>query len=528
MNLSNELGAPEARLEATESLARHDSQVAEGCEFRERAHSAGTGSFVCLQSMPVNSYQAAPAKGVICQTGSRTSVMIANVQEKALSVAHNNQSQTSARSSSPRLSGNNVSSPHASPRGGSFKAPQRPRTDRSCTESSTCEAQTIELLAKTCFTCTLVGDRQSGKRTIVKCFIKLLNEFKLASQEYRREKMLAKLLDCSERLQTLSIPTHSGQHKSKASDSALGSPAKVSPRARVNSWFAEGKKLLNLSVKANKSRLDPISAGRLTSPGQLASQHQQKPTGSANLVEHIPVDQSGNQYEQPSRSRALALEVADTDPQLLETTSFRSPSGSVSDNSGSCDSSSICSSTGSGPSSLELSAQASKSIINRRSRLDDCNKSDFNINYHADRVSADTSRASRALEGRWADNSKLTVTGVTLGQRRSLNERYLADSSLDSLSRDGKLGASTNSLIVNRNRSEPEPAPQPNQFEYNDTISKPNRIPRISLKQLNKRRYKVKFSTRRLLSSKYLLDTPTGAKAKLPDCFMVVYAINDR
>lgn len=508
LSLSNELRPVEVRLKATESQPYPDAQVVDNCEPRERAHSAGTGSVVYSQLAAVaglgaNSYQVLPSEPA------------GPARAQAPVSAASNQARAGASSSSPRPPGSEANSPDATIRV-SVPARDEPTSGSGLLTKmvGTCEARAIELLRKNCFTCTLIGDRQSGKRTIVKCFIKLLNEFKLAAQEYRREKMLAKLMDCSERLQTLAV---SGANAScELDDSAQSSPVKVSPRARMNSWFAEGKKLLNLSTGTNKRRPKADQFDGLA--GQ--QQHQRRHTTALNRSEHFPASPL-----EPTNSRASSrgptLKVSDIRPQLLETSDIRSPQGSDSDNSGSCDSSSICSSTSSPPSSSELSSPASKRAAKIGSRLDDCNRSDFNISYHADH--AGPSGSSRALDGQMINNSRLKVTALPLGPRRSLNERYIARSRPISPTDNQR----TNSSLSNR-ASRYGSAARLDRFHLEDAAKKPARIPRIGLKQLNKRRYRVRFSTRRKLNSKYLEDTEDNSPAVLPDCFIVVYAVNDR
>lgn len=126
------------------------------------------------------------------------------------------------------------------------------------------------------FSCMLLGARQSGKRTIVKCFVKLLNEFKLAADEYKKEKMLAKLIDCSEKLQDIA-----NQHQDSASDPACHSSAnQTESRRRLNSWLGTNtvNKLLKLPHLSSKRRLNSMVPNMNVTSDNDQSTHQRRHT----------------------------------------------------------------------------------------------------------------------------------------------------------------------------------------------------------------------------------------------------------
>lgn len=495
---TNEL-RPDAGLRAPMmQLAPHDSQVVDGNEFRERAHSAGTGSLVCSQLSDANrlaSLYERPA------ATSRAPGLIA-------STIGLNYEGASTRACAERAQ---MAAPARSDRPGTASEPAH-LEGSSSRKQPTLESRAIELLAKDCFTCTLVGDRQSGKRTIVKCFIKLLNEFKLAAEEYRREKMLAKLMDCSERLQTLKVASENQlqlerekekeqqQHRHHHRHDALA--RKGSPRVRVNSWIAEGKsvanKLLNLpsSIGATKRRLNSMVVNygdRLETPELYHNDRQRRHTAAIDRFEQFEAQAN----ESPEESATANSSRAHTHLKLNKPAYG---SGSISDNSGSYENS-ICSSGD--------SSESDKLVAMRQAP---CNKSDFNINYSFDDAHVDVS--SRALESPVI--AQLAVPDIVPTRPRSSSERLIrADSR--SVSPNNYHNRADGGADVGL-PTEPE-------------AKRTRQGLRIGFKELNKRRVKVRFSTRRQLSDKYLveeLDDKTSVEVQFPDCFIVVYAINDR
>lgn len=131
--------------------------------------------------------------------------------------------------------------------------------------------QALRLLRKSSFTCTLLGARQTGKRTIVKCFVKLLNEFKLAADEYKKEKLLTKLVECSERLHQLQAEV--GADGQVSSEGPEGPERRWGRTARLNSWLGMNKLRLNLSP-GGKRRLHSVVG--LWAPKEATDQQQQQ------------------------------------------------------------------------------------------------------------------------------------------------------------------------------------------------------------------------------------------------------------
>ena len=116
------------------------------------------------------------------------------------------------------------------------------------------EAQLMGLLRKRAFSCTILGGRQTGKRTIVKCFVKLSNEFKLAANEYKKEQMLSKLVECSERLQELASAAAAA-----ADEDELAATRRQSRQTRLNSFLNLGS-VVGGGGSALKSRLMSLSS----------------------------------------------------------------------------------------------------------------------------------------------------------------------------------------------------------------------------------------------------------------------------
>lgn len=128
-------------------------------------------------------------------------------------------------------------------------------------ENRSIHLHAISMLRRNSFNCTVLGARQTGKRTIVICFVKLLNEFKLAADEYKKEKMLSKLVECSERLQEITSKQEEQEQQLLDEQKRLEQQPRQRRTSRLNSWLPGGervKNLLNLAP-AGKRRLHSVA-----------------------------------------------------------------------------------------------------------------------------------------------------------------------------------------------------------------------------------------------------------------------------
>jgi len=310
----------------------------------------------------------------------------------------------------------------------------------------------IESLAKSSFTCMLIGARQTGKRTIVKCFVKLLNEFKIAVDEYKKESILLKLLDCSAKLQGLA----SQQPELDTLDRYMlerGQQPRA-PRSRINSWLGTGKtgvsKLLNLP-KPNKRRLNSaISATRESSFDSIDKHIQHR--------RHTTIDQGATGSE------------------------------NAPDDSGSDDAN-------------HLTVPEARTLDGNKSDLDPRNESTFIEQLQVPVVSVEYRKQSTA--------------GLVDRRSSECPSRFKLSPNSD-LHTQSKLKDTT-------------------EWPYSEGA-------RLSLRDLNRRRCKIQFKTRRQLSERHVAVLSRGSiadlsanlsfnhafRSTLPDSFIVVYSINDR
>lgn len=153
-------------------------------------------------------------------------------------------------------------------------------------ENQSIHLHALDMLRKNSFGCTILGGQQTGKRTIVICFVKLLNEFKLAAEEYKKEKMLAKLVECSDRLQEItSRREEQEQQRQQLTEQGEHLQQHQRRTSRLNSWLPGGervKSLLNLS---------PGGKSRLNSVVNLWGHQQHSPAGKS------PAASSGEQHQ---------------------------------------------------------------------------------------------------------------------------------------------------------------------------------------------------------------------------------------
>lgn len=364
------------------------------------------------------------------------------------------------------------------------------------------ERLTMDLLKKGSFTCMLVGARQSGKRSIVKCFVKLLNEFKLALDEYRKEKMFAKLMDCSERLQALSDQQEERLRLQAISDQQLDrrlsgfEQVRNWQRARGNSWLIGSPrvdrwfKLSSMSGGGAKRRLNSMVASNQSAhlfvPGSEPASQQRRHT----TIEHDSLIAQQQHNFKTSQDRFLT-------------------------------------------------------VANEPNKLSPCNKSDFNIDYQG--ASGSRSRESIAMQ-----QLQLQVPSKSLPSQE-VERRSSTRTSTGTL-RPSATGDTRRSMQFLVSPSSPDNdqsgaglRPRNQSIQVNG-----KRVPMLSLKELNKRRIRIKFKTRRQLSDKYQTilnsnnqdnsedksnklsyerekNNPKSVIAPdLPDSFMVVYSVNDR
>lgn len=355
----------------------------------------------------------------------------------------------------------------------------------------------MNLLKKNSFTCMLVGARQTGKRSIVKCFVKLLNEFKLALDEYRKEKMLTKLIDCSERLQALSsqreeirLQAMSDQQLDRRS-SSYEQGGKNWQRARGNSWLSGSPvdrwlRLPNIgAIGDSKRRLNSMVASR---PQLLISGSDPNQQRRHTTIEHESLIQH---TQSPFKTTHDGFLRVDNVPNKLNSS---------------------------------------------------CNKSDFNIDYQ------DNSRSRDSMELR------LNVPSASRSSQE-VDERRVSARDLS-----GTFKPDTRSEVGARRLMQfLSPSPPIADNNNHQMVSPRSRIqsiqvngrrkPILSLKELNKRRVRIKFNTRRQLSDKItrLIASEQNNSDKnnenvqpvseknnclvefdLPDSFMVVYSVNDR
>lgn len=403
----------------------------------------------------------------------------------------------------------------------------------------------MSLLKKSSFCCMLVGARQTGKKSIVKCFVKLLNEFKLALEEYRKEKMLTRLMDCSERLQALSDEQEERLRLQALSDQQLNRrPSsyddhhhhhhgnKTWQRARGNSWLSGSPidrwlRLPSISAADGaKRRLNSLVAGAsghlpalLVSGSDALNQAKRRHT----TVEHAEClkDLKQNQSDPFKSSQDGFLSVGDALKNKLHSS---------------------------------------------------CNKSDFNIDYYQETnekqsiemqplslnvPSTSLSNQSQRFAQR-AGSTRDLADGVstTTYKPDSSSEALATKRSMQFLSPSPPNTAESSSCNTNNQQQMIMMMASPHRTRTQSIQAR--RKPILSLKELNKRRIRIKFRSRRQVSDKYITSSqqpPTTTTSQknnppdknknsqlaseeeklncfiefnLPDLFMVVYSVNDR
>lgn len=377
------------------------------------------------------------------------------------------------------------------------------------------------LLRKNSFNCTLVGARQTGKRTIVKCFVKLLNEFKLAADEYKKEKMLSKLVECSERLQELT-----SQQEQAAEDA--GAMERTCGRSRLNSWLggATMNKLLNLSPKS-KRRLNSVVG--LWSPGA----REGAPSGA------------GGQQQQRRHTTIEPPSVQGPGPTATRSAPGASHASGADQTSGAAGS------------SRYLNVYDSRQATHLVSC---CNKSDTNVNYTVNQPTTTTTsvRQTRQSQDDGVTTHQLKVPAFDSVQLRkhsdplgsfgpsspttaSGSQQHLA-----AASRAARRHTSANFVSANEEPAQQQASPIARARKQSVALSRRRQRMLLSLKELNRRRCGIKFKTRRQISQSCLeqlkrpvvdgirrrASTTNGRsslmQADLPDSFLVVYSINDR
>lgn len=331
-----------------------------------------------------------------------------------------------------RLAGNDTGA-HSASRAEPLSEPEADFDSNSNSDDT--QKELMELLKKSSFTCLLIGARQSGKRTIVKCFVKLLNEFMLAVDEYRKERSLAKLIDCTDRLQQQQLELEMLANEPNRRISVQ--------RSRVNSWLGGANKLLNLPAHLGSSKR------RLNSMCPPVRLHELAPFERR----HTAIDSSFRLHanDHPTGSALLRPD-----------------------------------------SSLSQSRRLNSAY----------NKSDYDISYsHSHSQSANSNPDS--------SSNHLQVPSVCSPQTSPVSQSRRSMRASTQLS---------GSASVRQQRL------QSMQLQSARTR------PLISLKELNKRRVKVKFKTRRQLNDSYLNPQAHADQTALdpPDSFLVIYSINDR
>lgn len=359
--------------------------------------------------------------------------------------------------------------------------------DSNCTNNIV-EQHALELLRKSSFTCMVIGARQTGKRTIVKCFVKLLNEFKLAAEEYRKEKMLNKLVGFSERLQELQ------QQRQESLEDHQQQQERAGQRSRLNSWLGSNtvNKLLNLPIPAHKQRLHSVSGlnpARDLSPEtqprrntaidtRFRSSFQAQTTsledqtiGSANETSN-----DSRRFLDVERANRLTSCTNKSDSNVNYTTTSRNTNDS---------------------NQLRVPTPSSRSNLRKGSDFSSLRGSVF--------LNEPTEDSTTTVGGCAADDSTTTSTNRLTGESRS---RLLSTGSISRAKRQSIL-----------------------------TMSKRKRRAKLSLKEMNRRRCRVIFKTRRIISDNFSRilcpeeeseETDLYAQRTLPDAFLVVYSINDR
>lgn len=398
----------------------------------------------------------------------------------------------------------------------------------------------LNLLNKKSFNCMLLGSRRTGKRTIVKCFIKLLNEFKLAVDEYRKEKVLNKLLDCSEQLQELELKRQeqleaiklaaqqTTDHQSQNQDRKQSGRLQSINRLRLNSWLGNVESFNKmLSSKNVKRRIHSFVGTTTNEPATNSTVEcaaaRQDPSKQRR---HTAIESTDFQFKVESEENDDCDNEKTYDDDRHK---FRSSSGHL------------------------LGEELN--LYNSASQASGCNKSDFNINYNAD--NQDNCEAANETLGEQEMTHKLEVPDKfdwparrqsennhkaplpLVGPRRSLGNYVMPTGQAqqqpevrhynyrDRAPRTSQSFRKSTQLITGDDGSLIR-----DEFRRKSVQLKRSLKPILSLKEINKRLVRVKFKTRRQLNeTKYLNQNQApndNWTAEMPDMFIVVYSINDR
>lgn len=410
------------------------------------------------------------------------------------------------------------------------------------------EEETLRLLEKSCFVCSLVGSRQTGKRTIVKCFVKLLNEFKLVAGEYKKEKILTKLMDCAERIQKLQSEQEEQQQQQQqqqlqrttnSNSSDIGYDQDRSARKRsISQWISGGavNRLLNLPsvVGSNKRRVNSMIP-------------QNRPI---ELDEKGPYERRHTTIEPPrflihrsSRPDVTdsSLNIYESDQQHRSSCNINNEEGDECQESNQRDDMSkfLCDKQTSESSSSkhhESNNESTKYLTVSTSLKARCNKSDTNINY------ANESYDLRMSISNENESSK-NLQNKTNEDRERASDSYSSDDrvSMEADDRNNKdckgsvLSPSSSSLMQNLNEQQRSIRSRKDSIKLINEARLQRNKPFLSLKELNRRRIRIKFKTRRRLNEAYFGDHKSSAdhhrgsrRVEYPDSFMIVYSINDR
>ena len=412
-------------------------------------------------------------------------------------------------------------------------------------------------LRRNSFNCMLVGSRQTGKRTIVECFVKLLAEFQLASSEFKREKMLSKLVECSGRIQELAERQQQAEQQAELEQeeresrarrrrlSGIGGHAafRSRRRSRLNSWLGEhGSRLLNLSPSSRR-RLHSLVGG-----------------GGGGSCERRDEQLSGDDQALASRSAGatspavrLELEAQEQNEQIQPCPTNAGPlvPQIISSNS------SQVTLTG------HESGEPERHHTGYGHLLASCgNKSDTNINYLS---GAGLGATVADTQNRWWHQAaSLQVPGEQSSSNNNNNINQLGMPTKNLRAASVQINRATGSELNKRLRraTDAQAHRQAQLVLQQEQLRRRRRSVVVALrrkrkrllnlKQLNRRKWAVRFNTRRQLSDNLLSSLSTNhllaeqpsqqqqpprqpnsgaahqwSAAELPDAFLVVYSIND-
>lgn len=378
--------------------------------------------------------------------------------------------------------------------------------------------ETLRLLEKSSFVCMLVGSRQSGKRSIVKCFVKLLNEFKLAAGEYKKEKILTKLMDCAERLHQLN-QLEEEQNQELVSAEMRASQPNLHDRVRkrsISQWISSGRvnKLLNLpSVVATKRRVNSM-----VPPNRPIELDEKAPFERR----HTAIGPPRFLIHESSRDNLAQIAQQTDDPAAQsDIQSIKSPLASEQE-------------------SPRLSIQEPEShrfLTVSMGLANRCVQSDTDINYtdHSNDFLIDRIDSPKPDETR--DESQLNDSNLPADKSTQVKQR-VSIGGFSEISHRPSCQMLPSGVDESQHRSARSRRESVRLIQA--AKSQKNR-PFLNLKELNRRRIRIKFNTRRRLNEAYLSDKITQDESRrrhrntieispagYPDSFMIVYSVNDR